>query len=79
VSDDFSINEFKVILGEIFTIDIQKLSDETDLYQYIKDSIDLGEVVAVLKSRHRVEPKDWNAFKSCASLREVFQNFTPIK
>jgi acyl carrier protein len=79
VLDEFSIHDFKVVLGEIFTIDIQKLTDETDLSQYIKDSIDLGEVVAVLKSRHKVEPKDWNSFKTSTSVKEVFQNFIPIK
>lgn len=77
--DEFSIYDFKIVLGEIFEIDIQKLTDETDLSQYIKDSIDLGEVVALLKSRHKVEPKDWNAFKTSTLVKEVFQNFIPSK
>ncbi len=78
MTSEFSIDDFKIVLGEIFSIEIDKLTDGTDLSQHIKDSIDLGEVVAVLKSRYSVEPKDWNAFKTATSVRDVFQNFTPI-
>ena len=71
----FGIEDLKKVLSELFEVDEGLLNDSYDLSTLIKDSIDLGELVAVLKNRYSVEPKDWESFKTNTSLIEVFSNF----
>lgn len=71
----FSIEELKGVITELFEVDRVLLDDKYDLSTLIKDSIDLGELVATLKSKYSVEPKDWESFKNKTSLIEVFHNF----
>lgn len=73
--DDFTIDTFKAVLAEVFAVNISDLSDEYDLSLLIKDSIDLGELAAVLKSRYNVDPKNWESFKTETVLQDVFKNF----
>lgn len=72
---EFYIEDFIEILSELFEVDKSVLSNEYDLSTLIKDSIDLGELVAVIKKRHDVSPKDWQMFKTETRLDEVFSNF----
>ena len=71
----FNIEEFKVTLADLFEVNMSDLNDEYDLSGLIKDSIDLGELVAILKSRYSVEPKNWESFKIETNLQKVFANF----
>lgn len=73
----FTIQNFKGVLGEIFEVALRDLSDEYDLSLVIKDSMDLGELVAVLKNRYAVEPINWEDFKVRTTVKEVFENFKP--
>jgi acyl carrier protein len=71
----FSLEQFTAVLAEIFDVAESSLLSSTDLSETIKDSIDLGELAAVLKSRYSVEPKDWELFKINTTVIEVFNNF----
>jgi acyl carrier protein len=71
----FSVEDFKSIVSEIFNVAESSLQTDTDMAEIIKDSIDLGELAAVLKERHSVEVKDWDSFKVKTSLQDVFNNF----
>lgn len=73
--DNFTVEEFKATLADLFEISVADLHDDYDLSTLIKDSIDLGELVAILKSRYGVDPKDWESFKVSTKLNEVFANF----
>lgn len=75
-TEQFNIDSFRSVLSELFDVSVSELSEEYDLSQLIKDSIDLGELVAVLASRFAVEPVDWEAFKTKTTLEEVFSNFS---
>ncbi len=73
--NNFNIEEFKAVLAELFEVNIIDLTEEYDLTVLIKDSIDLGEFVAILKSRYDVNPKNWESFKLETKLKDVFANF----
>lgn len=75
IENNFTIEEFKATLADLFEVNESDLSAEYDLSALIKDSIDLGELVAILKSRYDVEPKNWESFKVETKLQEVFANF----
>jgi acyl carrier protein len=75
IKNDFHIEEFKGILADLFEVNVSDLNDEYDLAVLIKDSIDLGELVSILKSRYNLEPKNWESFKIETKLKEVFANF----
>ena len=66
---------FISILEELFAVE-EPLTGDTDLSRYIRDSIDLGELIAVVKERHGVEPADLQAFKTLTALDDVFAIFT---
>ncbi len=73
--NNFNIEEFKAALANLFEVRAMDLTEEYDLSVLIKDSIDLGEFVAILKSRYDVNPKNWESFKSETKLKDVFANF----
>lgn len=75
IQNNFNIEEFKATLADLFEVNVSDLTDEYDLSVLIKDSIDLGELVAILKSRYSVEPKNWESFKVETKLQDVFANF----
>jgi|AntRauTorckE6833_2_1112554.scaffolds.fasta_scaffold305644_1 acyl carrier protein len=72
---DFTIDDIRKVLSELFDVGELELDEEYDLSTLIKDSIDLGELVAILKQQYAVEPKDWDGFKTKTTLKEVFNNF----
>lgn len=64
--------EFKAILREIFTIPLScEIENETDLSEYIKDSIDLGEVLAVVRDRYNISPLRTDQFAHHARFTDV--------
>ena len=71
---DFCVDDFKKVLCEIFDVE-DELDNDTNLELYIKDSIDLGELIAILKERHDVSPRDLDKFNENTRLIEVFNNF----
>jgi acyl carrier protein len=75
IQNNFNIEEFKASIADLFEVNASDLNDEYDLSVLIKDSIDLGELVATLKSRYGVDPKNWESFKVETKLQEVFANF----
>ncbi len=63
-------NEFIALLGELF--ELPAASDgNLDLSDYIKDSIDVGELLSALKIRHQIvlEPND---FRKVRTIDEVW-------
>ena len=72
---EFTVDAFKVVLADLFEVEKNTLADEYDLSVLIKDSIDLGELVATVKATYGVEPTDWERFKTETSLQAVFANF----
>jgi len=66
--------EFAAVFSELFEVN-EPLNAQTDLSKYVKDSIDLGELIAVLKERHGVEPQDMQLFKTRTALRDVLAIF----
>jgi len=74
-NNDFTIEDLKMAVSEIFDIEIHSLQNDSDLTGIIKDSIDFGELVAFLKNRFVVEPKDWETFKTAITVEQVFNNF----
>jgi acyl carrier protein len=75
IQNNFNIEEFKATIADLFEVNVSDLNGEYDLSVLIKDSIDLGELVAILKSRYGVDPKNWESFKVETKLQEVFANF----
>lgn len=68
----FGEEEFKTILREVFTIPLSfEIDNETDLSEYIKDSIDLGEVLAVVKDRYDVAPLRTDQFALYSRFADV--------
>jgi acyl carrier protein len=67
-------DQFIEVLKELFSIQ-EVLTAESDLSLYIKDSIDLGELVAVLKEEHGVTPQDLSLFKIHSRLEDVWRIF----
>jgi hypothetical protein len=64
--------EFIAILRRIFNIDAKvTLSENTDLAQYIVGSIDLGELLAVLKEEKNIVPAKPELFSKYSKLGDV--------
>jgi len=64
--------EFIKVLRDIFSIDLNTdLSKDTDLSQYITDSIDLGELLAVIKQKYNIEPQRPELFSKYSKLDDV--------
>lgn len=76
MSNQFDIEKFKGVIAELFEVDKNVLNNDYDLSVLIKDSIDLGELVAILKNRYQVDPKNWESFKIETRLERVFENFS---
>jgi acyl carrier protein len=62
--------EFIALLEELFEVPASSAGG-TDLSDYIKDSIDVGELLSALKIRHQIvlEP---NAFRKVRTIDEVW-------
>lgn len=60
------------ILNYIFDIQ-ENLNESSDLSVYIKDSIDLGELLAVVKNKHTLEPKNKELFRKYKTLGDVLK------
>ena len=69
-----TLDEFVETLHQLFTIE-DTLTVDTDLSLYIRDSIDLGELVAVLKEEYGVVPRDLELFKTTTRLGDVIEIF----
>lgn len=61
-------------IKELFVVQAP-LTAESDLSQYIKDSIDLGELIAVIKERYGAIPQNMQSFKTCTKLEDVAKIF----
>ncbi len=60
------------ILNFIFDIQ-EELNESSDLSLYIKDSIDLGELLAVIKNKYTIEPKNKELFRKYKNLGDVLK------
>ena len=57
-----------------FIFDIQEdLNESSDLSLYIKESIDLGELLAVIKNKYTIEPKNKELFRKYKNLGDVLK------
>jgi acyl carrier protein len=61
-------------LNTLFAVK-EPLSPDTDLSLYIRDSIDLGELIAVLKEEYGVVPQDMELFKVHTRFEAVLKIF----
>ncbi len=69
-----TLEEFIATLKILFSIE-DELTEHTDLSLYIRDSIDLGEVIAVLKEDYGVTPQDSTLFKVHTRLGDIVKIF----
>ena len=60
------------VLRYIFETE-EDLDESTGLTVYIKDSIDLGELLAVLKNRYAIEPKNKELFRKYKNLSDILK------
>lgn len=72
---EFTIDTFKTIIAELFDAEAAILTNDYDLAELIKDSIDLGELIAAVKTEYGLEPADFELFKTETKLQSVFTNF----
>lgn len=63
-----------MVIQELFVVPTA-LTGTSDLAAYIKDSIDLGELIAVVKERYDVAPQDMQLFKTRSTLGDVTKIF----
>jgi acyl carrier protein len=68
------IEELIVIIREI-TDTQDAISLDTDLSKYIQDSIDLGELIAIVKHRHGIFVQDTRLFNDHILLKDVLKIF----
>lgn len=62
------------VIKELFIVPVP-LTAESYLSAYIKDSIDLGEMIAVVKERYGAVPQDMQLFKTYTKLGDVAKIF----
>jgi acyl carrier protein len=62
------------VIKELFIVPVA-LTAESELSSYVKDSIDLGELIAVVKERYAVVPQDMQLFKTYSKLGDVAKIF----
>lgn len=62
------------VIKELFVVPVP-LTAESDLSAYVKDSIDLGELIAVVKERYGAVPQDMQSFKTYTKLGDVAKIF----
>lgn len=67
-------DQFIEVIEGLFPIQ-ERLTEESDLSLYIKDSIDLGELIAVVKEEHGVTPENLALFKTHFRLGDVLKIF----
>ena len=69
----------KIVLEELiktlrYVFEIEgDLSESSDLSEYIKDSIDLGELLAVIKNKYAIEVKNKELFRKYKNLDDVLK------
>jgi len=51
----------------------EDLNESSDLSLYIKDSIDLGELLAVIKNEHKIEPQNKELFRKYKTLGDILK------
>ena len=51
----------------------ENLNESSDLSVYIKDSIDLGELLAVIKNQYAIEPKNKELFRKYKNLGDILK------
>jgi len=68
------IHELASVLKSLFPV-TEEIGPETDLSLYIKDSIDLGELLAVVKERYGVVVVDTQLFKTHSRFSDVLKIF----
>ena len=71
----FTEQQLQKVLIELFDIQ-EQLSSDTDLMVYIKDSIDLGELLAHVEHTYGVVPKNPELFKTHSKLSDVHKILT---
>lgn len=67
-------DQFIKVVRELFSIQ-ETLTAESDLSPYIKDSIDLGELIAVVKAEYGVTPENLTLFRTHSRLGDVLKIF----
>lgn len=68
------ITQEDLIAALRYTFEIKEdLYCDTDLSLYIRDSIDLGELLAVIKNKHQVEPKNKALFMRYKKIGDVLK------
>ena len=69
--------ELSKILQQLFNVPLD-VSESADLRQYIQDSIDVGELAAVLRHDYRidVELNDFKSIYTLTDLRSLIQSKT---
>lgn len=60
------------VLNYIFEVQ-GDLNESSNLSVYIKDSIDLGELLAVIKNKYTIEPKNKELFRKYKDLGSVLK------
>lgn len=66
--------QFIEVIEELFAVSAP-LTAESDLAAYVKDSIDLGELIAVVKERYGIVPQNMQLFKTHSKLGDVAKIF----
>ena len=69
-----SAEQLAEVVRELFLVQ-GVLDTDSDLSMYVKDSIDLGELIAVVKERYDLAPRDMQLFKLHTALGDVAQIF----
>lgn len=66
--------ELSTTIRSLFLVS-DNITATTDLSQYIKDSIDLGELMAVVKEQYGITVSNVQLFKSYSSFSDVLKIF----
>ncbi len=72
MENKITLEELTNVLHYIFEIE-GDLDEVSDLSIYIKDSIDLGELLAVIKNKYAIEPKNKELFRKYKNLGDVLK------
>ena len=74
MSKKINADELSTTIRSLFTVS-ESIASDTDLSLYIKDSIDLGELMAVMKEQYGVTVSDVQLFKTHSSFSDVLKIF----
>jgi acyl carrier protein len=69
-----SEEELSTTIKSLFAIS-EAITSDTDLSRYIKDSIDLGELIAVVKEQYDITVSNVQLFKTHSRFSEVLKIF----